>query len=97
MSEARKRLEALATDLERLDPWGGTRSQSDAADLREILAESDRLSALVGEAEKVVGRLADECSAEFTVDGKWYDDGQLVSEAAYRAARSLLTRLKGEA
>lgn len=57
-------------------------------------AEITRLRSLVEEAGKVVGRLVNECGAEFTVDGKWYNDGQLVSEEAYEAARSLLTKLK---
>lgn len=98
MSEARKRLEALAADLERLDPWGGTRSQSDAADLRELLAESDRLRSLVEEAGKVVERcqavLAIMIKPDMTVSS--LNAYTLCVEAEARA-RSILPKLKGEA
>lgn len=36
-------LAGLARDLERYDPWGGSRSRSDAADLRLILAANRKM------------------------------------------------------
>jgi hypothetical protein len=39
--------------------------------------------------------LANECEAEFTLDGKWVSDGQLVSRATYEAARSALNLARG--
>ena len=43
LERAAGNLAGLARDLERYDPWGGTRSRSDAADLRLILAANRKM------------------------------------------------------
>lgn len=44
---------------------------------------------------KALKTLADECEAEFTLDGKWVDDAQLVSRKAFRDARAALALATG--
>lgn len=36
--------------------------------------------------------LADECEAEFSVDGEWFDDGTLVRQDTVERARSAIKR-----
>lgn len=47
LERAASNLKGLARDLERFDPWSGTRSKSDATDLRAILSERAELLAAV--------------------------------------------------
>ena len=42
-------------------------------------------------------KLAAQCRAEFSVDGKWSNDGQLVTQAAVKAAESAIAAATGEA
>ena len=49
LERAAGNLAGLARDLERYDPWGGTRSRSDAADLRLILAANRKMRKALSE------------------------------------------------
>ena len=58
LERAASNLKGLARDLERFDPWSGTRSKSDAADLRAILSERAELLAAVERMRVALKRIA---------------------------------------
>jgi multidrug efflux pump subunit AcrA (membrane-fusion protein) len=62
---------------------------------RSAEADNARLSALVDEVVAGLEPLVSECAAEFTVDGRWSNDGQLVKKRTFDRASALLTRAKG--
>lgn len=63
----------------------------------DSLAKADQIIALSAEGELLEAArvIADQCEAEFTVDGMWSNEGQAITHVAYRNLRAAIKKESG--
>lgn len=87
LERAASNLKGLARDLERYDPWSGTRSKSDASDLRLLLSEQAELLAAVERMRDCLLGIA--LSDRYRRYPKQHEDGGVRGQSGLRAIRAL--------
>lgn len=75
----------------------GARLNAAHLTIRQQAAALTAAEARIKALSEALERLSNECSAEFTVDGKWVNEGQLVRQSSVKRARQALSTLGGNA